>query len=153
KLLPIRLPTMRGALYRRGGVYVVVGGAGGIGAAWSEQMVRDYQAQIIWLGRRPLDATIEAKLDALGRLGPRPQYLAVDASDRLSLEAAYAWITREHGHVNGIVHSAVTLDDKSLARMGEESFRAVLTSKVDVSVRMAQVFGTEPLDFALFFSS
>ena len=37
--------------------------------------------------------------------------------------------------------------------MGEEQFRSVLSAKVDVTVRIAQVFGEEPLDFALFFSS
>jgi polyketide synthase PksM len=37
--------------------------------------------------------------------------------------------------------------------MEEEKFKAVFSSKVDVSVRMAQVFKEEILDFVLFFSS
>ena len=37
--------------YRSQGVYVVIGGAGGIGEAWSRWMIENYQAQIIWLGK------------------------------------------------------------------------------------------------------
>src|SRR5947199_9446011 len=35
--------------FRRGGVYVIIGGAGGIGEVVSEYLIRRYQAQIIWL--------------------------------------------------------------------------------------------------------
>jgi hypothetical protein len=37
--------------------------------------------------------------------------------------------------------------------MEEERFNAALSAKVDVCVRLAQVFGEEPLDFVMFFSS
>lgn len=37
--------------------------------------------------------------------------------------------------------------------MEEAQFLASLSAKVDVAVRIAQVFGAEPLDFVLFFSS
>ncbi|HYM34271.1 MAG TPA: KR domain-containing protein, partial [Steroidobacteraceae bacterium] len=42
---------------------------------------------------------------------------------------------------------------KSLAQMDEARFRTSLAAKVDTSVRLAQVFANEPLDFVLFFSS
>ncbi|UFJ41785.1 KR domain-containing protein [Brevibacillus humidisoli] len=60
---------------------------------------------------------------------------------------------QRYGKINGVVHSAVGVLDHSLAKMEEERFRAGLSAKVDVSVRMAQVFAKEPLDFVLFFSS
>jgi acyl carrier protein len=43
--------------------------------------------------------------------------------------------------------------DQSLANMDEQRFQAALATKVEVSVRLAQVFEQEPLDFVLFFSS
>lgn len=55
--------------------------------------------------------------------------------------------------MNGVIHSAIVLLDKSLANMDEERFHAGLSAKVDVSVRIAQVFDREPLDFVMFFSS
>ena len=54
---------------RRGGVYVIVGGAGGIGRSLSEHLIRKYEARIAWIGRRPLDREIEENLQADGFAG------------------------------------------------------------------------------------
>jgi len=139
--------------YRPGGVYVVLGGAGGIGEAWSEAVLRRVPARLVWIGRRPLDETIQARIDRLAALGPAPLYIAADATDRGALEAARDTIRRELGRIDGVIHSTMVLNDKSLANMTESAFLSGLASKVDVSVRLAQVFAGEPLDFVLFFSS
>ncbi|TKI59285.1 SDR family NAD(P)-dependent oxidoreductase [Brevibacillus antibioticus] len=153
QLAELSCPQPDQMIYKPGGVYVVIGGAGGIGEVWSEYMIRTYAAQIVWIGRRSQDAAIEAKRIALSKLGPAPHYIAADATDRQSLERAYGEIKARYGQVDGIVHSAIVLADSSLANMEEEQFRASLAAKVDVSVRMAQVFGEEPLDFVMIFSS
>ncbi|HBV95838.1 MAG TPA: hypothetical protein DEF36_02135, partial [Desulfotomaculum sp.] len=131
----------------------VIGGAGGLGEAWSEYMIRTYKAQIIWIGRRQKDSAIQARLDRLAGLGPAPIYIAADATDRNSLQNAYEEIKGQYSRINGVIHSAIVLLDKSLANMEEEWFKASLAAKVNVSVRMAQVFQKESLDFVLFFSS
>lgn len=153
RLIPVHNNQPVHTKYKHGGVYVVIGGAGGIGEAWSEYMIRTYQAQIVWIGRRKMDAAIQSKLDRLGRLGPAPFYIQADAANREELERAYETTKQMHLEINGIIHSAIVLQDRSLMNMNEECFRNVLSAKVDVSVRMAQVFRHEPLDFVLFFSS
>ena len=140
-------------MYKSGGVYVVIGGAGGIGEAWSEYMIRTYQAQIIWIGRREKNQAIQAKIDRLGNLGPAPHYIAADATDLKALQQAYKEIKQRYLKINGVIHSTIVLKDQSLAEMEEVQFRDGLSAKVDVSVRMAQVFQEEPLDIVLFFSS
>jgi polyketide synthase PksN len=153
QLIPVwNIPTKQ-TLYKHGGVYVVIGGAGGIGEAWSEYVIRTYQAQVIWIGRRAKDENIQAKIDRLASFGPKPQYIVADATKRKALEEAYQEIKRRYSKINGVIHSAIVLLDKSLMNMTEERFQAGLSAKVDVSVRMAQVFKEEPLDFVLFFSS
>ncbi|MEJ2621459.1 MAG: SDR family NAD(P)-dependent oxidoreductase, partial [Candidatus Thiodiazotropha sp.] len=142
-----------GTLYKNGGVYVVIGGAGGIGTAWSDYMIRAYQAKIIWIGRRATDEVIQGKLEALSKSGHTPYYIQADATDRSSLSRAYDEIKARFSCVNGVIHSAIVLLDKSLAKMDEERFRQGLSAKVDISVRIAQVFSQENLDFMLFFSS
>ncbi|WP_144151246.1 KR domain-containing protein, partial [Paraburkholderia sp. BCC1885] len=57
------------------------------------------------------------------------------------------------GRIDGVLHSAIVLQDRTLARMDEQAFLSSYRVKADVSVRMAQVFGELPLDFMLFFSS
>ncbi|MBY9081324.1 SDR family NAD(P)-dependent oxidoreductase [Paenibacillus sp. HN-1] len=152
-LVPMHDIPSGGSMYRRGGVYVVIGGAGGIGEVWSEYVIRNWQAQVVWIGRRKKDTVIQAKLDRLAALGPVPDYIAADASDRQSLQKAYEEIKEKHAQIHGVVHAAIVLLDQSLANMDEDRFRAGLSAKVDVSVRIAQVMQEEPLDFVLFFSS
>ena len=140
-------------LYRAGGVYVVIGGAGGIGNAWSRFMIREHGARLVWIGRRAEDDAVRTVLDALGTVGPRPLYFQADARDRSALRAIYERVKTSYGHVHGVVHSAIVLLDQTLAKMDEDRFRAGLSAKVDVSVRLAEVFADEPLDFVLFFSA
>ena len=146
--------SVEGALpYREGGVYIVVGGAGGIGQAWSEHMIRSHRARIVWLGRRAEDDAITRARNRLGALGPAPLYIAADASDRVALERAREEVLARYGTIHGVVHAAIDLLDKSVAQMDEERLRAGLSAKVVASVRIGQVFGALPLDFMLFFSS
>ncbi|MCD5326707.1 SDR family NAD(P)-dependent oxidoreductase [Chromobacterium piscinae] len=152
-LIPTQASNIDTEQYRHGGVYVVIGGAGGIGQVWSEFVAEHYQAKLIWIGRRPMDESIELKLNAVAKCGPRPLYISADARDRSELLRAYDEIKRHYSSINGVVHSAIVLRDQSLSNMTENQFHDVLSSKVDVCVRIAQVFQRESLDFALFFSS
>lgn len=139
------------APYRQGGVYVVIGGAGGLGTEWTRHVVRNHDAHVIWIGRRPRDASIDARLAEAG--GARVSYLSADAADPASLRLAHKEVKRRHSRINGVVQAALDLRDQSLALMDEATLRAGLAAKVDVGVAMAEVFADEALDFALFFSS
>jgi acyl transferase domain-containing protein/non-ribosomal peptide synthetase component F/SAM-dependent methyltransferase len=143
----------RTSWFKTGGVYVVIGGAGGIGTAWSEYMIRTCQARIIWIGRREKGPWLQAQLEKLAGLGNAPQYIRADATDPVELERAYREIRAVHPRVNGVVHSALVLRDQSLAHMDEATFRAGFAAKAKISLSIAQVFQQEPLDFVLFFSS
>ncbi len=134
-------------------MYVVIGGAGGLGVVLTEHLVRHYRARVAWIGRRPMDASIAANLDRIAALGQRPLYLQADATDARALARAREAIHADFGPVQGLVHSAIVLKDRALAGMDEARFEASLRAKVDTSVWMAAAFGGEPLDFVLFFSS
>ena len=156
-LAPCLVPLERGgegeSLYRDAGVYLVVGGAGGIGRLWSEHLIRTRGAQVIWLGRRPQDARIDAAISELARLGPAPRYISADAGNHAALQQAVTQVLAEHGRIHGVIHAAIQLEDQSLARMQPQKFAAGLAAKVDVCARLAEVFEHQPLDFMLFFSS
>jgi polyketide synthase PksN len=141
------------AIYRKERVYVVIGGAGGIGEVWSRFMVEHYQAKLVWIGRRECDAAIQEKINSLARLGHAPLYVAADATRFDSLEQAFKTIRETYPAIHGVVHSAIVLHDQSIARMEEAGFRAGLAAKIDTAVNMDRVFGDKALDFMLFFSS
>ncbi|MBZ9609907.1 SDR family NAD(P)-dependent oxidoreductase [Clostridium estertheticum] len=139
--------------YKHGGVYVVIGGAGGIGEIWSEYVIRTYQANVIWVGRRNKDEKIQFKLDRLATLGPAPRYITADATNKEALQYAYEEIKNNYKYINGVIDSSIVLFDQSLENMDERHYKSVLSTKVDISVRIAQIFKEEQLDFVLFFSS
>lgn len=153
RLIPVQQPVSSRPAYQQGGVYVVIGGAGGIGEAWSEYAVKTYQARVVWIGRRKHNSAIQEKIDRLSQFGLAPIYIEADAANPNELTRAYETIKRTHPQINGIIHSAIVLEDQSLKNMPESRFKSVLAAKVNVSVNMARVFQNEPLDFALFFSS
>ncbi len=139
--------------FRKNGMYVILGGAGGAGSAFSQYLVSEYRAQVIWLGRRKENDEIREKCDALEKLGVRPYYISVDATDKAELEKASQSITDKYGVVNGIVHSALVMSGASLQDMDEERFSGGLGAKLDASVCVNDVFAHDELDFSLFFSS
>ena len=135
------------------GTYVVVGGAGGLGEVWTRHMVARHDANVVWIGRRPLDDGIEAKLDAIAAIGRRPHYIAADAADEAALASAIDRVRSLFPKIDGVVHSALVLQDQSIRGMDEAVFRQSLVAKVDVSVNLEKVFRGHDLDFMLFFSS
>ncbi|HKP96343.1 MAG TPA: SDR family NAD(P)-dependent oxidoreductase [Fibrobacteria bacterium] len=156
ELAPRELTAAKAALapaYKHRGVYVVIGGAGGLGEVWSRFMIERFQARLVWIGRRAADADIEGRIAALGRLGTAPLYVQADAADLASLQAAAEAIKLRYPAVHGVVHSALVLQDQSLMNMDLPRFASSLSAKVDVSVNMDKVFGGADLDFMLFFSS
>ena len=115
-------------------------------------MIRRYQARIVWIGRRAIDDEIRSRIEQLAALGPRPVYLSCNAGDPVQLARAAARI-RKLGALNGVIHSAIVLDDGALARLDETRFQHALESKVAISRSLARVFASDALDFVLFFSS
>ncbi|AKJ29422.1 non-ribosomal peptide synthetase [Caldimonas brevitalea] len=153
RLLPFDAAAPRASRFRRGAVYVIAGGAGGLGMALSAHLIRRYQAQVVWLGRKPRDAAIDRHIEALSADGPPPCYLQADATDAASLRQARLEIQRRFGAVHGLIQSALVFDGASLDRMTERQFLDVLRAKVDVGTRLVEAFAQEPLELILFISS
>ena len=143
----------RPSAFRREGVYVIVGGAGGIGQALSRYLIERYDAQVVWLGRRGLEQGISQELDGFAGLPRVPSYFQADATDESALRRARQQIEQRFGRIHGVINSAIVLQDQSVMKLDESSFQLVLDVKVASSVNVAKVFADESLDFMLFFSS
>ncbi|MEX3630100.1 MAG: SDR family NAD(P)-dependent oxidoreductase, partial [Burkholderia sp.] len=139
KLVPLYLAGTAAEPYRRQGVYLVIGGAGGLGRAWTRAMIDAYDARVVWLGRSAPD-------DA-------PGYLRGDARDAQALDAARRAVLARHGRLDGVIVSTLGAYDRPVEQMSEALFREILSTKVDVAVRVAQCFRDTPLDFVAFLSS
>jgi polyketide synthase PksM len=139
--------------WRERGVYLVVGGAGGIGAAFCEAMARSHRARIACVGRRAPDAAVDEVLARIRAAGGEASYFACDVADTEALREVLAQVRRQYGSLHGVVHSAVGTLDASIASMDREHFDASLHPNVAGTRSLQQVFAQEALDFVLFFSS
>jgi acyl transferase domain-containing protein/NADP-dependent 3-hydroxy acid dehydrogenase YdfG/acyl carrier protein/ubiquinone/menaquinone biosynthesis C-methylase UbiE len=150
---PISLPITDECPYREKGVYVILGGGGGIGVEFSRYLSKHYQARIVWIGRSQADADKEKLMASIRSLGGELLYVQADACDLEGMMRAREQIISRYGTVYGVVHSAIVLQDSALANMDEDGFRRAYNPKANGSLILYNVFGQDPLDFVLFFSS
>ena len=149
----IHLNKKENTIIKNNGVYVLLGGAGGLGKVTSEYLIKKYQAQVVWLGRREMSEDIGQALDEMSKLGKRPVYISCNANDRNSLENARKKIKDEFGEVNGLFHSAIVLNDMLVKNMSEEDFSKSFDPKSTASQNFIEVFNSDKMDFVCFYSS
>ncbi|MFF7240917.1 SDR family NAD(P)-dependent oxidoreductase [Streptomyces collinus] len=147
-------PTRTREAIRHGGVYLILGGAGGLGLELTEWLVRGYRAKVVLVGRSELDADRRDRLRRLDPAGDLVSYRRADATDPAALAGVVRAVRAEHGTLHGVVHATIVLRDQTVATMTEDTFRAVLDAKTRTSVALHRALGAaDGLDFVLFFSS
>ncbi|MGW8956313.1 SDR family NAD(P)-dependent oxidoreductase [Paenibacillus sp. NPDC055715] len=146
----VSLPASR---FKHRGVYLIAGGTGGIGMELCEYLARTAKARLVLIGRRMLDDKRKQRISRVEALGAEVLYLQADICDYNSMRHAVEQATARFGEINGAIHSAMILQDKTVANMDESMLRDVLGPKVKGSVVLHEVLRQEPLDFMLYFSS
>ncbi len=137
----------------RGGVYVISGGAGGLGFVFSRHLAAKYGATLVWLGRSPLSPAIEKKIAAIAEAGGRCEYVSVDVTDREALARVVSEIRAAHGGINGVIHAAGSIEDAFILRKQADSFARVVEPKVLGAVNLDALTEDDPLGFFVVFSS
>jgi len=152
-LVPIILPSTTPFILKEKGVYLILGGAGGIGLELSQYLVEIKQARLILLGRSSLKSHQKEKIKSILSKGGEVLYIQTDAVNKKSIQSAIAKAKSKFGTINGAIHSAIVLNDQPLTDMDEDSLRTVMAPKVNGSVMLYNALKDEPLDFFVFFSS
>ena len=111
------------------------------------------RARLVLVGRGDLDDRRKQELAAIEAEGGEVLYLRADATDPEAMRVVVAAAHQRFGPLNGVIHSAIVLEDKTIERMTEEAFRAALDPKVVGSAALWNAVANEPLDFFAFFSS
>ena len=152
-VIPVDLAPVEQVPFRKNGVYLILGGAGGIGSEMARYLSETVQANLILIGRSPLDRAKQETIDRIESKGGKVLYLQADANDLVSMQNAVEKAKAVFGNIHGAIHSAIVLKDKSLKNMDEASFREAADTKIQGSVILHRVLQEEPLDFMLFFSA
>ena len=147
------LPTPTGSsdhLFKRQGVYLLSGGAGGLGTIFAEYLVRTYDARLLLTGRSELS---EPKRHQLEKLGDQVLYLQGDVSRLAGARQAVHDAKQRYGGLNGVIHAAGALRDGLIRHKKTADIEAVLAAKVWGVESLDAATSEEPLDFFLLFSS
>src|SRR5205823_4791071 len=121
------------AVLRSGGVYCIVGGAGGLGSIFAKHLAARYAARLLLTGRRPADARTQRLIGDIQALGGEAVYRQADAADVAAMRAVVADAKARWGRVNGVVCSALSLRNASIPKLTDADFAAVFPPKVQAS--------------------
>ncbi|OQY57302.1 MAG: hypothetical protein B6247_00650, partial [Candidatus Parabeggiatoa sp. nov. 2] len=135
------------------GVYLITGGAGGLGLIFADYLAKQFKAKLVLTGRSELSAEKAYEIQSLNALGAEVIYLQADISKREDVEALIAQTKSRFGRLNGIIHSAGVISDALVLNKTPEEIAAVLAPKVYGTVWLDEATSHEPLDFFVLFSS
>lgn len=153
KLYPIELPPVQTTSFKAGGVYMLAGGAGGIGIQLCLHVAERISCSFALIGRREPDKGVQEALELVRAKGSQIIYLQGDLTDPESMERAVQTVKSTYGKLNGVIHAAIVLRDQTIANMEEDTFRKVLAPKITGSVTLHRALRDEQLDFMMYFSS
>ncbi len=144
-------------VWKENGVYLITGGLGGLGRIFAEHIVsRVSGASVVLTGRSSPSAKIEETLSEIKKSstnGSSVSYLSLDLLDALSVERVVSEIEASFGPLNGVLHSAGTLNDGLLLTKSERDLESVYEPKVQGLTILDEGTAQQPLDFFVMFSS
>jgi non-ribosomal peptide synthase protein (TIGR01720 family) len=159
---------------RQSGVYLILGGLGGIGMALAEHLARAAQARLILVGRSVLparatwndwlaahdeqDVTSRKIRDVqmLEALGAEVLVISADIADQEEMEHVLRQAEERFGPLHGVIHVAGVAGRqafRSIAETERTESELQFRSKVAGLVVLERVLGERPLDFCLLVSS
>jgi polyketide synthase PksN len=140
--------------WKEGGVYLITGGAGGLGLIFAKEIAsRCKGTKIILIGRSSLDREKTGKVHEIAAFDAMVEYRQVDVCDPSALVALIHEIRERFGRLDGVLHSAGVARDRLLINKTEDEFRLVLRPKVSGTMALDQALGSSALDLFVLFSS
>ncbi|HVZ73441.1 MAG TPA: SDR family NAD(P)-dependent oxidoreductase [Polyangia bacterium] len=125
---PTSRPRAPASTFRDGGVYLITGGLGGLGAMFAAHLSRTARAKIVLVGRTA--RADDAAARALEAAGAEVLVQRADVTSLADMRAVVAATRARFGAVHGIIHAAGVLDDQLLQLKTAESAARVLAPKV-----------------------
>ena len=140
---------------KKGGVYIVLGGSGTVGGIITRYLIKEYQAKVIWIGRKAGTSDfVKERLAALDAVGEQPHYIQADATSSEQMNAAVEEIKSLYPSINGAIFLGVVISfENSISKTDEKEFLDIVNIKSEGSMNFYNAFKDEDLDFICYFSS
>ena len=158
---------------RKGGVYLVTGGTGGIGLELTRALSKHFApgSKFVLLNRSPFpprekwkeiirlagdtDPLVEKLriIEEIEQESSETITLQVDITKEKDLDEALRFIRERYGPINGVVHAAGTHKDSLVVNKNELDMKRVLEAKVKGTIILDQLTRQDPLEFFVICSS
>ncbi|SOD63843.1 Acyl transferase domain-containing protein [Streptomyces zhaozhouensis] len=138
---------------RDGGVYLITGGAGGLGRVIARHLRERYDARLVLTGRRAAAELPDEVRAELRLLGEHARYVQGDVARREDVARMVDEARAHFGELNGVLHAAGTFRDAFLRTKTLEDATAVCAPKIDGARNLDEATRDQKLDFFLMFSS
>ena len=164
---PVRVPAEAPVPLEEEGVYVLTGPVAGNVHALARWLAREYRARLLLLrpaGDPADEATFEERRQGLVELGGQARVVSLDLADEEALYRALAAARQEWGALDGVVHAAGTVGERTfrvLKETGREEagwhFAPKVAATLALDRTLERVLGDPgangSLDFAVLLSS
>lgn len=140
--------------WKDGGVYLITGGAGGLGLIFAKEIAQDVKEPVIILaGRSKSGCEKETELKELQLTGAEVRYEQADVTKTDDVHHLIDGILSRYGKLDGIIHSAGIVRDNYIIKKTKSEFEEVVAPKVTGLSNLDQASKDIPLDFFIIFSS
>ncbi|RQO64205.1 hypothetical protein DBR43_33120, partial [Pedobacter sp. KBW06] len=144
------LETMANGVHiKEGGVYLITGGAGGLGRIIAGHLSKTKNTKLVLTGRSRLTESERTSISEL----PNTSYYSCDSSNKAEIHALIAAVKEKYGKIDGFIHSAGVIRDALIVNKTTEEIEEVFSSKIEVAKNLDEVTKDDVLDFMVFFSS
>ncbi|MDJ0835891.1 MAG: SDR family NAD(P)-dependent oxidoreductase [Acidobacteriota bacterium] len=137
----------------RGGTWLITGGTGGLGLIFAEYLARSCRANLVLVGRSPLDAAKRESLSRLERLGAKAIYYPADVAHLADLEEVVSRARQRFGHLDGVLHGAGISPGAMIPNLEPEVMGKTLKSKLFGALNLDIATAGEPLEAFVMHSS
>ncbi|MEM6602177.1 MAG: SDR family oxidoreductase, partial [Verrucomicrobiota bacterium] len=148
EILSLDTPTTSSFSIKEGGVYLITGGAGGLGRLFAEYLARTKDTKLILTGRREESPISEEALSTL-----HATYHSCDVTNEQAITQVIEGVLDTHGRLDGIIHSAGVIKDGFLVKKTGEEAAAVLSPKIAGVKHLDEATKELDLDFMVYCSS
>ncbi len=142
-------PTSNSISIKPKGIYIITGGAGGLGMIFAKYLNGFKETKLFLIGRRELSAQKRREIESLGNA----KYIRCDVSDRYEMTQVIDEIHRTEGQINGIIHSAGVGTASQVIKKTQEEIHEVLEPKIEGTRILDEVTQNVHLDFIMYVSS
>lgn len=134
---------------KENGVYLITGGAGGLGVIFAAYLNKTAGTKVILAGRSVLNKTQQERLKEM----PHTVYEPCDVTRIEEVKALIEKIKAQYGYLNGIIHSAGVTRDSLLLHKTAAEVQDVFSAKVNGAKNIDEATKQEQLDFMVYCSS